>query len=214
MPMQYLFDKSPATINSKIDSDLIRGQLLTPLTNYKIWDGEYGIDNGAYSGFDSDAFQRLLKRARPHVDRCLFVTVPDIVGNARRTLELWKHRHEFIPPRWKYALVAQDGIEDLDIPWPELDVLFIGGMDPWKHSRAADDVIRTSLTLGKPVHVGRVNTPKRFKRFDELGCATCDGTGASIFSDEMLGKIEIEMNRSDPTLFVEMEMETLSKDLT
>src|SRR5690606_13720233 len=113
----------------------------TPLTRYSDWGGPYAIDNGAFSGFCAEWFARLLERQRYVKDRCLFVTVPDVVGSARRTLEVWNRRDKFAR-HWPLALVAQDGIENMEIPWDEMKAIFIGGGDPWKDSRAAMDVVR------------------------------------------------------------------------
>lgn len=62
-------------------------------------------------------------------------------------------------------------------------------------------VVKTALILGKHVHVGRVNTIKRFRWFHDLGAHTCDGSGVAMY-DHMLEKITLEMNRpEDPGLF-------------
>ena len=56
--MKFLLDvqsKKMASKKKKFEQ-LVRGQLCTPLTNYKTWDGEFAIDNGAYSGLDRNAF--------------------------------------------------------------------------------------------------------------------------------------------------------------
>ena len=191
--MKYLLDSSESTISNRF-CDLVAGQLLTPLTNYKNWGGVFAMDNGGFSGFDAVRFSKMIDRNRTNAERCLFVVVPDVVANARRTLELFKLRHEmaWIPSLFPIALVAQDGIESLDIPWTEFQAIFIGGGDPWKDSSHAKDVVRTAKILGKHVHVGRVNTPKRFKVFHELGADTCDGTGVVKYSD-MLEKIKAEL---------------------
>jgi len=162
------------------------------------------MDNGGFSGFDATAFRKMLERNRQHANHCLFVAVPDIVANARRTLEIFKLRHEmaWIPNIFPVALVAQDGIESLDIPWTDLQAIFIGGGDPWKDSSHAKDVVRTAKILGKHVHIGRVNTPKRFKTFHELGADTCDGTGVVKYSD-MLEKIKSELCQTSHPLFQE-----------
>lgn len=89
----------------------------------------------------------------------------------------------------KLAFVAQDGIENMEIPWDEMSCLFVGGKDPWKDSQSAADIVRTAKTLGLWVHVGRVNTPKRFEHFLQLGADTCDGSGVAMY-DHMLEKIE------------------------
>ena len=84
------------------------GQLLTPLTRRANRGGMFGIDNGAFSRFNAKAFLSLVERNTQHRTRCVFVAMPDIVANARRTLELF----DYWAPRfdgWPVALVAQDG---------------------------------------------------------------------------------------------------------
>lgn len=172
----------------KKDHPLVAGQLLTPLTRYHNWGGPFAIDNGCFKRFLRDRFEGVLRREQERdydvLPNCLFVTCPDVVGNARRTRELWIRRHSFVSKfdsRWadRLALVAQDGIEDSDIPWDEFTWIFIGGRDPWKDSQASQDIVRTAKTLNKFVHVGRVNDPDRWERFAELGADTCDGSGVS-----------------------------------
>jgi hypothetical protein len=187
--MKFLLDVSPNKLEQRLSefSDLIAGQLLTPLTRYNNAGGLFAIDNGAFSGFKKKDFKSLLEREHENKDRCLFVVVPDVVGNGKRTLEIWHLRHNIIHG-WPKALVIQDGIEDLDIPWSELQAVFVGGNDPWKDSRAVVDIVKTALILDKHIHVGRVNTIKRFVKFEELGAHTCDGSGASMY-DHMLEDI-------------------------
>lgn len=200
--MKFLIDKSHADVRrkSELHADFIAGQLLTPLTRYANAGGTFAIDNGAFSRFDLAGFRKLLEREEPNKKSCLFVTIPDVVGNARRTLEVWKRRHKFAP-HWPVALVAQDGQEDLEIPWDELDAIFIGGRDPWKDSQASLDIVKTAKTLGVHVHIGRVNTPKRFQLFADAGADTCDGSGVAMY-DHMLDKIVREVTGvKPPTLF-------------
>jgi hypothetical protein len=90
-------------------------------------------------------------------------------------------------------------MEDLEIPWDEMNAIFIGGGDPWKDSKASQDIVKTAVTLGVWVHVGRVNTPRRFELFDELGADSCDGSGIAMY-DHMLEKIE-RRNEPRPSLF-------------
>jgi hypothetical protein len=63
--------------------------------------------------------------------------------------------------------------------------------------------VRTAKILGIHVHVGRVNTPKRFEHFCRLGADTCDGSGVAMY-DHMLEAIE---QRDQPcvTLFDAVE---------
>lgn len=156
------------------------GQLLTPLTRRANRGGRWAADNGAFARFDADGFKRLLERNEKHRDRCEFVAVPDVVGSARRTLEVWR---EWAPELafWPVALVAQDGIEDLDIPWREMRAVFIGGSNEFKMSNAAHQVARAARALGKWVHVGRVNTPGRLAAWED-DADSCDGTGLARYT--------------------------------
>ena len=200
--MRFLIDKSSTDIGRKMQQhgEFIAGQLLTPLTRYANFGGTFAIDNGAFSGFDAKSFCALLDREKDNKHRCLFVAIPDVVGNARRTLELWKHRARFAQ-HWPAALVAQDGMEDLDIPWDDMSAVFIGGRDPWKDSQASLDIVKTAKTLGLHVHVGRVNNAKRFRLFAEAGADTCDGSGIAMY-DHMLDSLVREMTGvPQPRLF-------------
>lgn len=186
----FLLDTTDYKVKSRQQQfpSLVGGQLITPLTRRSNWGGAYAIDNGAFSGFQETYFKNILTREEGNRDRCLFVVMPDVVGDARRTLEIWQRRSKWAEG-WPRALVAQDGLEDLEVPWDEIDALFIGGGDPWKDSKASLDLVRTAKILGKHVHVGRVNDAARFQRFAELGADTCDGSGASMY-DHMLEKIQ------------------------
>lgn len=159
------------------------GQLLTPLTRYKLREPErpWAIDNGGFKRLDIAAFGALLAREAHHRDKCLFVCSPDIVGSAQRTLELFG----LFAPRlegWPIALVCQDGQESLPIPWDAIAAVFIGGSTNWKCSQHVEQIIRTAKIFGKWVHVGRVNDPARFHHFESLGADSCDGTGIARYS--------------------------------
>jgi hypothetical protein len=158
-------------------------QLLTPLTRFKRQHPEarFAIDNGAFARFERDAFLALLERESASRNLCRFVAVPDVVASARRTLECFGHwRYKL--SGWPLALVAQDGQEDLDIPWDGIAAIFIGGSTSWKLSKAAADVVKAAKVIGKWVHAGRVNTPARYEYFEELGADSIDGTGLSRYT--------------------------------
>jgi hypothetical protein len=199
--MKLLIDTSPAKLSELIKDDLVIGQLITPLTSYSDAGLPYGIDNGSFTSFDKKAFTRILDRQDSAENRCLFVAVPDIVGNARRTLEIWAQRFKLVPPKWPMALVAQDGMENLEIPWNEMQAIFIGGTTQWKDSRCVVDIVKTAKTLGLHVHVGRVNTAPRYKHFAALGADTCDGSGIARFSHMLQELKECLKVPSNPELF-------------
>lgn len=159
------------------------GQLLTPLTRYRLRDPSkpWAIDNGGFSGLDIAGLMALLAREESRKDACLFVTAPDIVASARRTLEVferWKGRLA----GWRIALACQDGQEDLPLPWDDIDAVFIGGSTSWKCGPHAANIVRAAKALEKWVHVGRVNDPARFEHFAQLGADSCDGTGIARYS--------------------------------
>ena len=184
---------------AEIDCEV--GQLLTPLTRYRLRNPErkWAIDNGAYANFDAAAYMALLAREAHHCANCLFVAVPDIVGSSRRTLEVferWKPRLS----GWRLALVCQDGQEHLPIPWDDIGAIFIGGSTNWKLSDPAAQIVKAALALDKWVHAGRVNHPERWTYFEELGAHSADGTGiarythmrAAIASRHDQGKLELD----------------------
>lgn len=158
-------------------------QLLTPLTRYSRvrQDAHFAIDNGAFTQFNAAAFRSLLKREFLNRHLCRFVACPDVVGDARRTLECFEFWSKELAG-WRLALVAQDGLECVPIPWDQIDTIFIGGTTEWKLGKHAEAVIKAAQILGKWVHVGRVNTPERFDKFENLGVDSIDGTGIARYS--------------------------------
>lgn len=161
------------------------GLLRTPATGYsvanvKVW----ALDNGAftdqYPGHED--YLRLLDRLSPHKDRCLFVALPDVVGDARATLqkshEIW---HQVRERGWPVALVLQDGMQDQHvrsfIPWDALDWVFVGGSDEFKLGPGARSLCAEARARGVKIHVGRVNSLKRFAYARDALCAdSADGT--------------------------------------
>lgn len=161
------------------------GQLLTPLTRYRLRnpDGPWAIDNGFFAQAEIEAWLSLLEREKHHAKKCLFVTLPDVVGSARRTLEVfeyWRRREEL--RIWRRALVCQDGQEHLPIPWDDIDAVFIGGSTNWKCGPHAVHIIKAAQALQKWVHVGRVNHGERWDHFENLGVDSVDGTGLARYS--------------------------------
>jgi hypothetical protein len=159
------------------------GQLLTPLTRYHLREPErpWAIDNGGYSGLDIKAFRYLLEREAHRQSNCLFVVVPDIVGSARRTLELFDHWAPQLTG-WRLAFACQDGQEHLPIPWTEINAVFIGGSTNFKCGESAAQIIRTAKAKEKWVHVGRVNHGERWEHFKKLGADSADGSGIARYT--------------------------------
>jgi len=146
-------------------------------------DGQrWAADNGAFAGFDETAFLRMLERLGSRRSTCLFVSCPDVVGDAAATLDLF---HEWVPRLWSWplALVAQDGLEPDAVPWRVIDALFIGGTTEFKLSPEAAGLIRLAKHRGKWVHMGRVNTIRRMVYANSIGVDSIDGTSFSRWAD-------------------------------
>jgi hypothetical protein len=137
----------------------------------------WACDNNAFTqGFKPERFFVYLQKLQEYQPNCLFVVCPDAVGDARRTLELYTQWSVQIRTLgYPVAFVAQDGQEELPFP-AEFDWLFIGGSTEWKLGAGAEKCIRRAQAICKPVHVGRVNSISRFRRFQLLGVDSADGT--------------------------------------
>lgn len=201
--MKFLLDTNPPDVERFVAEhpNFVAGQLIVPSRTRRNWGGAFALDNSAFVSFEADRFKRLQAANAPHSQKCLFATCPDIVGNMRRTLEVWRHRERFAAG-FDLCLVLQNGAEDLDIPWADTPAVFIGGIDPWKESSACADLVRTAKIFGLHVHCGRVNQIKRFEYMAQLGCDTCDGSGVARFGFHQLLQIVSETNgRQQRTLF-------------
>jgi hypothetical protein len=145
-------------------------------------------DNGAYSDkFDEAKWWKFLTDNAADAGTCLFAVAPDVVGNAAETLT---RSMQWLPKiralGYPAAFVAQDGLERrsvIDDPkwWDTFDVLFIGGTTEWKLGPAARELAAAAKHYGKRIHVGRVNSEKRFRYAAApypfgLGADTADGT--------------------------------------
>ena len=192
--MKIMLDCSPKKIHEyrdKYNADL--WQLRTPLTQYALAGVPYGLDNGCFKRFKRKQWERLLDEAESQMPK--FVALPDIVGDAVRTLDLFDafERQTNGLPR---ALVLQDGIGNHRIEWSKLSAVFVGGSDNFKISDEAFNACRTAKMLGKWVHVGRVNTASRVKNW--LGLAdSIDGSGISKY-DHMLEDVLTAINETHP----------------
>jgi hypothetical protein len=125
----------------------------------------------------------------PFTSRCLFATAPDVVADAKATLRrsymLAWIRHAGFPA----AFVAQDGLEDGRVPWDDFDALFLGGSTRWKLGPAARALAGEARRRGKWLHMGRVNSLRRLRYADAIGCHSCDGTYLTYAPDANLPRL-------------------------
>ena len=188
--MEMMLDQSVRKIwelKSKTKLNIL--QLRTPLTQYardNLNHIKYGLDNGSYSEFNANTFERMALKAK-YDDLCLWVAMPDVVGDHYSTALLYEHwciRLGFDGESGKRAFVIQDGCNllhpDNEPPWDILEAVFVGGTDYYKESEQCYEVVKKAKKLNKMVHVGRVNTPSRITYWYDVA-DSFDGSGIAKY---------------------------------
>lgn len=145
----------------------------------------WAADNDCFQGLDEPAYVKMLD-AIAGLPGCLFVTAPDVVGDAGLTdLSFEEWAPQIIARGLPVAYVIQeDGCEyePRGVPFGSIDALFIGGaFDTYKLGPVAEELVREAKRLGKWVHMGRVNSRRRFEYARSIGCDSIDGTKFSMF---------------------------------
>lgn len=146
----------------------------------------WAADNDCFQGLDGPAYLKMLG-AISNLPGCLFVTVPDVVADHEATRALWDDWKAAVKvtglPR---AFVLQNGATSEGVPWDEADAVFVGGDTDWKLGAEASALTFEAHERGKWVHMGRVNSRKRFRRAAEMYCDSVDGTSYARFRDTNL----------------------------
>lgn len=165
----------------------------------------WAADNGCFSNkWSAKAWLTWLKsHESPH--SALFATVPDVVADHRQTMNRWKEWWSVVSDLgFKTAFVLQDGADMDEVPWGDMDALFIGGSTEYKLSKDAQIATQMAKKAGKWVHMGRVNSARRIQLAHEWGCDSVDGTFLAFAPDhnthrliKMLAKVN-----NQPLLFV------------
>lgn len=150
--------------------------------NYTHW----AADNGCFAelsrpgAFKPARWLAWLEEAGP--ERCLWATLPDIVGDCVGT---WQRSEPYVQQvremGFPVAVVLQDGLENERLLVSEIlhaaDAVFVGGSTEWKLSKGAAQLCHEAAQRGLWVHVGRVNSYKRLRHCNEVVEAdSCDGT--------------------------------------
>lgn len=166
--MLYLATASTQEVRDAMSSGLL-GQLRTPDSgNALVPDVAWAADNGCFNPkrFTFLRWGRWLLR-QPRT--ALWATVPDVVADHDATLRRWNRFAPWVKRiGFRAAFVAQDGCTPDTLP-ADADAVFIGGSTGWKLSPEAFAVAAEARRRGVWVHVGRVNS---YRRFDNgRGCA-------------------------------------------
>lgn len=165
--------------------------IVTPAQGNKIPDGAWVCaDNGCFGkGYPGDEKWWSWVQTLP-TGRVRFVVAPDVVGDAAGTLERSRPWLPLIREAgFPAAFVAQNGLENIGVPWDEFDVLFLGGDTEWKLGPHAQALTTEAKRRGKWVHMGRVNSLARMRRAWFSGCDSADGTFIAFGPDVNLPKV-------------------------
>ena len=161
-----------------------------PPKTLKLQPRQWAMDNGCFVGFDPGAFMRMLYAFKEEPE-CLFVTVPDVVGDAASTLDLWPFWSAVVRAVGRApAFVAQNGLTADRVPWDDFGTVFIGGDDAFKDGPHARALCAYAKARGKWVHWGRVNGKRRYELAIKAGADSIDGTGFSMYPDTNIPKAE------------------------
>lgn len=147
----------------------------------------WAADNDCFQGLNAVEFTRMLDRITG-LPGCLFVTCPDVVGDHSATMLLYPSWSREITRRGlPVAFVLQDGCTERSVPW-EADALFIGGSTEFKLGAEAERITLAARERDVHVHMGRVNSAKRIRYAEEIGCDSVDGSGWAMFNKTHLDR--------------------------
>jgi|SRR5215475_4838518 len=148
-------------------------------------------DNGRFGrGWPGrDRYLRWLDTLEPAADRCQFVVLPDVPFDMPRSLELsMSYLPDLARTPFPIALALQNGAEDMELPWGEIQAVFIAGDDQWKLGHAAVTLIHEALTKNLWTHLARVNSARRWRFACGVGADSSDGTFFSVAPDKNLAR--------------------------
>lgn len=149
-------------------------------------------DNGCFGkGYPGDAgWFDWLERNAHAAATCLFATAPDALCDHQRTYlraDPWLDRVRALG--YPVAFVAQNGCRPNKLAWDRFDALFIGVDDEFKLGPHARELVTVARERGKWVHMGRVNSLKRSRYAEAIGCHSIDGTYITFAPDKNLPKV-------------------------
>lgn len=147
------------------------------------------IDNGMFSGrWQEDIWLRRLEALQPHQANCIGVIVPDVISDHADTLARWR---EYAPAvkqlGYKAAFATQLGATVDNLPWDEIDVLFIGDSEV-NRRQYCWPLIDEAKRRGLWVHIGRVNSASAIMRYCQAD--SVDGTNFKFGSHQSNQAIE------------------------
>lgn len=198
--MLYLATASGPQVRDAMATGLL-GQMVTPDAGNRLIGGvPWALDNGCFSDrWTEPRWLATLDRYRA-TPGCLFAVVPDVVADAQATNERWARHHGAARNRgYRCAYVLQNGCQTIPA---SAGAVFIGGDTAWKLGPEARRLVAEAKTRGLWVHMGRVNSLKRLRYANSLGCDSVDGTFLAFGPDRNLPPLLRWLRlAAEPTLF-------------
>lgn len=198
--MIYYANPSTEAIRDTMSAGRL-GCIITPHQGNVTFPDEWDViaDNGCFSGKWTSRNWWSWLIDQPRTIR--FAVCPDVFDPSgpshEPTLERWREwapkieRHGFTP-----AFVCQVGATPETVP-DDAPVLFIGGTTEWKLGPQATAITAQALRDGRWVHMGRVNSLRRFRAARAMGCHSVDGTFLTFGPDVNLPRLLSWLNDAD-----------------
>lgn len=216
--MRYYATASTERVREAMRRDLL-GQIITPAAGNRLepfveWIADNGIYSNAYPG--DAAYLSWLASHADYRSRCRFAVAPDVVADHAAT---WNRSLPMLNPIrrivGRVAMCAQNGATPDDMPWDDLDAVFLAGivecarcnyvpavwelpvqrcpaghqLAEWKVGATAAAITAEAKRLGKWVHMGRVNSLDRMNRARQMDCDSADGTYLAYGPDTNLPRL-------------------------
>ena len=205
--MIYLSGADNKALRAVADTASV-GLIVTPgiryatstIDRYRWW----AADNACYKqgdAFDLGQYLAWLEKHSSIASKCLFATAPDVVSDWQAT---WKRSADVLPKirglGYRAAVVLQDGC--VDVPWDEIDAVFVGASVAWKLLHVAAKLCHQAADRGKLVHVGKVSSSRRMMAAQQMRTTSCDGTFLAFGPDKNLPRVMkwLKNERENPCL--------------
>lgn len=191
--MRYFATASVRRVRDAMTQGLL-GQIITPDAGNALEPGvEWCADNAVFGGrYRGDGpYLAWLASYADRANLCRFAVAPDVVGDAAATYArsapmLGPIRELGLP----VAYVGQNGATPASLPWGTFDVLFLGGDTAWKLGGDARALVTEARRQGGVwVHMGRVNSLRRLRYANAIGCDSADGTYLAFGPDINLPRL-------------------------
>lgn len=164
------------------------GQMVTPNSGNRLEPGvDWALDNGCFNAKWRHADWIATLERYVNAPRCLFAVVPDEVGNAERTDEMWVEHVDTVRSfGYRPAYVTQNGCTGIP---DDAEAVFAGGDDAWKLGDDNAALVAEAKRRGLWAHMGRVNSLRRLRFAAFHGYDSVDGTFLAFGPDVNLPRL-------------------------